>query len=1561
MNVDSSGGAITSTTSGSAGAAAGEDDVDAVGSDTDRDAKPKPAPKTRETLRKSDSHSLSTAPTPKKPKVSSLTTATVTDGGADTGASVQRVAPTPKKGAPLPQAALDDVSVQRVEFAPEALTAGTAAPRAVSALVATPAAPGSAVSRWASTALSLAGLDSSATDNPVVPGQSPALLVMLAGARRLSQQGLVDEASSVRTADDPAQTSLMLAGADTGGQAMTTLAAAANSAPTASPTVGIADAATGAVTVSLNATDVDNNPLTYAVTVQPTNGSVTTTAPGVYKYTPTEAARLRSGTTPLTDGFTVTVSDVQGGSTAVQVSVPVSPTQVSTPTTVSVGATSNPAGVVVSGNSAFVVNTAANSVSVYDTANNYALIRTVTVGSSPTAIEAGADGNVWVANTGTNTVSRINTTTWAVTTITVGSAPRSIAVSPTDGSVWVANSGSNTVSRINPTTLAVTTVRVGTAPSAVAVSPDGTTVWVANASSNNVTRIRTSDNRVTKTITVGSAPIAIAATNTRVYVVNQNGNSVSIINVADNKVIATRAVGATPTSIALSRDGSLAYVANINDTVSIIDTKTNTVIATPAVDLVPDLTGAHRIAVGPDGRIYVTDAYDKSLRILSIVKVNSAPVPGTHTMNAPDPATGTVTGTVRFNDADNDALTYSLVSGPSSGTLSLSPSGAFTYTPSAAARDAAAQTSFEDFDSFTVRASDGLTSTTGPVSVLISPLASTPNAAPVATTPTISTRDMTTGMVTGSWTVSDPDGNPLSYTVTGPANGSVTITQQGTTYTYAYTPTQSARLPAAGTPGADYDNFTVVFSDGRASVNVPVTVPVLPAQLADTTFITYLPAGSKPVAVAVSETNAYVVNSGTNTLVVHGAGAWTSVIATIPVAPNPTAVALNPEYRRAYVVGNNAVSVIDTDNNTVVATITTGAGQSNGVAVSPDGDQVYVTNSDGTVSVINPVNNTIVGTIQVGANPAGVTFTPDGNFAYVANRGANTVTVINALTNSVVGSPIPVGASPTSVAVTPDGTRAYVTNYDSGSVSVIDTATNSVVGSPIQVGAHPVSVTISPDGSLAYVGIDSGIFVINTETNSWADHRYINGGTNTHTVGLSPDGRQIYITDLNENSLRQISIVRGNTAPVATTAPTAGTPEPVLGAVTGLLNVADPDGDALSYRVSGPTTAGSVTFDYAAGTYTFTPTQAARDAAAQTQGPDYATFTVTASDNVYPGGLSTDFTVTVPIAPSGAAIPITTTAINVGPSPGKVIISNGQAYVYNYSNRTVMVIDATTNQVTATIPVPAANDFVVGADGRIYVMGYDTVSVIEPNGTQVVPPIQVPDLCAPEGCWGSSGGLTDLVINSTGTRVYAVREYYMDTGPWSAVSMIDTASNTVIGTVSTYELNDIEVSPDGTRIYGAEGDYRFVQMFNAATLAGPTYIGVTAPGEWPYVTNVSISPDGKRTYALVGGTAWAYDPPVSISVIDSDPTSSTYNTQIATIALPGASDVAFSPDSSRAYVLMNDGRTVRVIDTATNTVVGYFTVAGANSIAVAPNGTVYLTNGAAGIVYAVTVGGSTSV
>jgi YVTN family beta-propeller protein/VCBS repeat-containing protein len=1260
-------------------------------------------------------------------------------------------------------------------------------------------------------------------------------------------------------------------------------------------------------------------------------------------------------------------------------------------------------------------------VSVINTMTGQTVGSPIVVGSAPTGVVASLDGAyVFVANRTSGTVSVIRTAdnkvidlnpgTTAIDSLKVGSQPEMLAINTSaitnaSGAViaaagtrlYVANYGSNSVSVIdisnpvapklvdaNPaTTTTVDAITVGSNPRGIAFAqtPNGARIYVVNRTAGTVSVIDAVTNKVidvnpatTTTIDaikVGTTPqlIVINGDGTRAYVTNYGSNSVSIIDTATNKVVDANpatttvdaiAVPSTPIGVALSKDGSLLYVANGNDRVSVIDTKTRAVISTVLIDTAPDTNNFHTLVVRSDGALMVTDMTDRALRRVTYERGNTAPVViANTTVGTPDPATGAVTGLVNIKDWDGDPLTYSAVVSPTKGSLSFNPSaGTYTYTPTQAARDAAA-TGGPTTDTFTIRATDTYNTytTTANVTVTIAPSqALPPNQAPVASTPTISTRDMTTGAVTGSWTVTDPDGNPLTYTVVGPANGTVDITRQGSTYTYTYTPTQAARLPAAGTPEADGDAFTVTFSDGRASVPVAVSVPVLPARLSDTTFINYLPNGSKPVAVAISGNRAYVVNSGTNTLTVHDLGAYNNVIATIPVATSPTSVAVSANTNRAYVSGSSSITVIDTTNYTVVGSIPVGTGQWNGVAVTADGSRVYATNSaTGKVSVIDPASNTITGTIQVGATPAGVTFSPDGKFAYVANRGANTVTVINALTNTVAVNAIPVGAGPVSVAVSPDGTRAYVANYDGGSVTVINAVNNSVVGSPIQVGAHPTSVSVSPDGSLAYVGIDTGIFVINTKTNSWADHRFINYGANTHTVGLSANGREIYIADMNENSLRQISIVRGNTAPVATAAPTAGTPEPVLGSVTGRLNVADPDGDYLSYRVNGQLTTGTVTFDSGAGTYTFTPNQATRDLAAQSTQPYTVSFTVTASDNVYPGALSTDVIVTVPVAPSGAAIPITATPINVGGSPGKVIVSNGRMYVYNNANNTVTVINSTNNQVMGTVTVPAANDFVVRSDGRLYVAGYDTVTVVDPN-SQVVATVQVPDLC--EGvCYGSAGSVIDLAINPSGTRVYAVREYYTDTGIFSAISMIDTDNNTLTTTVSTYQLTDIEVSPDGTRIYGAEGDYRFVQVFDAATLAGPGIIGISGPGEWPYVTNVAISPDGKRTYAIVGPVAWApYQNSVSISVIDSDPTSATYNTQIATINLPGAIDVAFSPDSRRAYVLMNDRKTVRVIDTATNSVVGYFTVSGAASIAVAPNGTVYLTDSVGGIVNAVTVG-----
>ena len=93
-------------------------------------------------------------------------------------------------------------------------------------------------------------------------------------------------------------------------------------------------------------------------------------------------------------------------------------------------------------------------------------------------------------------------------------------------------------------------------------------------------------------------------------------------------------------------------------------------------------------------------------------------------------------------------------------------------------------------------------------------------------------------------------------------------------------------------------------------------------------------------------------------------------------------------------------------------------------------------------------------------------------------------------------------------------------------------------------------------------------------------------------------------------------------------------------------------------------------------------------------------------------------------------------------------------------------------------------------------------------------------------------------------------------------------------------------------------------------------------------------------------------------MIDTDPTSTaTYNTQIASIALLGAQDVAFSANSTRAYVTMSDGKTITVINTATNAVIGSFVTdqnpSGGNRTVAVSGNTLYVADDGDNTMYAV--------
>ena len=124
-------------------------------------------------------------------------------------------------------------------------------------------------------------------------------------------------------------------------------AVAANSAPSASPTVGLPETVNGVVTGSLNAVDAEGNPLTYAVQSQSAGSDVKVDGAGNFASAPSRWSSVcgpRRRLVADTDTFTVRVSDGQTF-TDVPVTVVVEPGQLVAGTPVGHG--SHPSGIAV--------------------------------------------------------------------------------------------------------------------------------------------------------------------------------------------------------------------------------------------------------------------------------------------------------------------------------------------------------------------------------------------------------------------------------------------------------------------------------------------------------------------------------------------------------------------------------------------------------------------------------------------------------------------------------------------------------------------------------------------------------------------------------------------------------------------------------------------------------------------------------------------------------------------------------------------------------------------------------------------------------------------------------------------------------------------------------------------------------------------------------------------------------------------------------------------------------------------------------------------------------------
>ena len=233
----------------------------------------------------------------------------------------------------------------------------------------------------------------------------------------------------------------------------------------------------------------------------------------------------------------------------------------------------------------YAANTLSNSLSIINGTNS-SLIGSISVGEfpgmNPTGIVTNSINNtIYVTNMGSNTVSVINGTTNAVVAnVTAISSeegggsgffsPAGIAYNSDNGNLYVANRGSDTVSVINGSTNSLMDVisMDAIAPSGIVYNPANNYIYVTNAGSNRVSVINGTTNAVVANILVGLGPNGIAydQSSGNVYVSNSMNGTISVIDGLENNVTDTITLGtnSTPNGIMYNPDTDSLFVADTN-------------------------------------------------------------------------------------------------------------------------------------------------------------------------------------------------------------------------------------------------------------------------------------------------------------------------------------------------------------------------------------------------------------------------------------------------------------------------------------------------------------------------------------------------------------------------------------------------------------------------------------------------------------------------------------------------------------------------------------------------------------------------------------------------------------------------------------------------------------------------------------------------------------------------------------------------------------------------------------------------------------------------------------
>lgn len=254
----------------------------------------------------------------------------------------------------------------------------------------------------------------------------------------------------------------------------------------------------------------------------------------------------------------------------------------------------------------------------------------------------------------------------------------------------------------------------------------------------------------------------------------------------------------------------------------------------------------------------------------------------------------------------------------------------------------------------------------------------------------------------------------------------------------------------------------------------------------------------------------------------------------------------------------------------------------------------------------------------------------------------------------------------------------------------------------------------------------------------------------------------------------------------------------------------------------------------------------------------------------------------------------TINAVGDAPRASAVCLDGSAVFVANvFSGGSVTVIDTASNTIANSTAVVPASPFGIDVSpdcSRVYVGGFNSnsVSVLDAVTLNTIASIAVG--ARPRG----------IVVSPDGSAVYVANR---DSG---SVSVIDTATNTVTATISLgadpRSPAGIDISPDGSTVYVANQTTNTVTVIDTSTNTIITEISGWSGNTFGIV----VSPDGSTLYLTTG------------LVVVIDATTNTFVTAVA--GAEAVSGIDVTPDGSKVYATFGAEDSVTITDTATNTV-----------------------------------------